>query len=90
MVQCFATSLGLQAVKSITSQLEDHSFESRRVADQATKGLNSVLILVAWSFWNYSVFDGLQPTIKDALHTWEWGVWVWVCVWGGGAGGRGC
>ncbi|KAF8666413.1 hypothetical protein HU200_053520 [Digitaria exilis] len=78
--------LGLQAV---APQPEDHSFESwwdqasRRVADQARKGLNSAIILVAWSLWihrNRCDFDGLLPSlpgilasIKDELHTWELG-----------------
>ena len=54
---------------------------SRRVADQAKKGLNSVVILVARSLWNHRnrcVFDGLQPslsgllsTIRDELHLWD-------------------
>jgi hypothetical protein len=54
---------------------------SRRVADQAKKGLNSVVILVAWSLRNHRnrcVFYGLQPslnglhsTISDELHLWE-------------------
>ena len=50
---------------------------STRVADQAKKGLNSVVILVAWSLWT-GVFDGLQPsisgllsTIRDELHLWD-------------------
>ena len=54
---------------------------SARVADQAKKGLNSVVILVVWSLWNHRnrcVFDGLQPslsgllsTIRDELHLWH-------------------
>ena len=54
---------------------------STRVADQAKKGLNSVVILVVWSLWNHRnrcVFDGLQPslsgllsTIRDELHLWD-------------------
>ena len=54
---------------------------SRRVADQAKKGLNSVVILVAWSLWNHRnrcVFYSLQPslngllsTIRDELDLWE-------------------
>ena len=72
--------LGLQG---LAPQPDDHSFEdwwdqaSRRVADQAKMGLNSVVILVAWSLWT-GVFDGLQPsisgllsTIRDELHLWD-------------------
>jgi hypothetical protein len=78
--------LGLQV---LTPQPGDHSFEdwwdqvSRRGADQAKKGLNSVVILVAWSLWNHRnrcVFNDLQPslngllsTIRDELHLWESG-----------------
>ena len=77
--------LGLQV---LTKQPSDHSFEdwwdqvSKRVADQAKKGLNSVVILVARSLWNHRnrcVFYGLQPilngllsTIRDELHLWNW------------------
>ena len=76
--------LGLQV---LTKQPSDHSFEdwwdqvSKRVADQAKKGLKSVVILVAWSLWNHRnrcVFYGLQPSlngllsiIRDELHLWE-------------------
>ena len=76
--------LGLQV---LTKQPSDHSFEdwwdqvSKRVADQAKKGLKSVVILVAWSLWNHRnrcVFNGLQPSlnglisiIRDELPLWE-------------------
>jgi hypothetical protein len=49
----------------------DHSFEdwwdkvNRKVADQTKKGLNSIIILVAWSLWNHwnrCVFDGCSLT----------------------------
>ena len=65
--------LGMQV---FFSQPDDHSFEdwwdqvSRRVADQAKKGLNSVVILVAWSLCNHRnrcVFDGLQPSLNELL-----------------------
>ena len=65
--------LGMQV---LTPQPDDHSFEdwwdqvSRRVADQAKKGLNSVVILVAWSLCNHRnrcVFYGLQPSLNELL-----------------------
>jgi hypothetical protein len=39
--------------------------------DQTKKGLNSLIILGAWSIWkrsNRCVFDGLQPRIDVVLH----------------------
>jgi hypothetical protein len=50
-------------------------------ADGAVKkGLNSIVILVAWSLWNHRnrcVFNGLQPSlngilssIREELHQW--------------------
>ena len=76
--------LGLQV---LTKQPSDHSFEdrwdqvSKRVADQAKKGLKSVVILVAWSLWNHRnrcVFDGRQAdlngllsSIRDDMYMWE-------------------
>jgi hypothetical protein len=54
---------------------------SRRILVQVSKGLNSIVILVAWSLWNHRnlcVFDGVQPNIskllsniKDEQHVWE-------------------
>lgn len=68
---------------SLTPQPGDQCFDdwwdqaNSKVADQAKKGLNSVIILVVWSIWkhrNRCVFDGLQPNllgltsiIKDEL-----------------------
>ncbi|XP_022684049.1 uncharacterized protein LOC111257920 [Setaria italica] len=76
--------LGLQV---LVPQTEDISFEdwwnkvSSMVNGQFKQGLNSTIILVAWSLWNHRnrcVFDGLQPNlngllsvIKDELHMWE-------------------
>ena len=64
----------------------DLSFEdwwadaSNRVAGQERKGLNSIIILRAWSIWNHRnrcVFDGISPnlasfaaTIKEEMHQW--------------------
>jgi hypothetical protein len=75
---------GLQA---LAPQPDEHSFEewwdqvSRRIPVQVSKGLNSIVILVAWSLWNHRnrcVFDGVQPNlstllsnIKDEQHVWE-------------------
>jgi hypothetical protein len=76
--------LGLQ---SLAPQSDVHSFEdwwdqvSTRVAVHAKQGLNSVIILVAWSLWNHRnrcVFDGRQPdlngllsSIRDDMYMWE-------------------
>ena len=65
----------------------DLSFEdwwadaSNRVAGQERKGLNSIIILRAWSIWNHRshcVFDGITPslpcvvaTIKEEMHQWS-------------------
>uniref|UniRef100_K3YLJ7 Uncharacterized protein n=1 Tax=Setaria italica TaxID=4555 RepID=K3YLJ7_SETIT len=67
-------------------ELEDSFFEDwwARVSDiadgQVQKGLDSIIILVAWSVWNQHnrcVFDGLQPdvnsvlsSIRDDMHLW--------------------
>ena len=75
--------LGLQV---LAPQLEDPSFEdwwlkvNNKVSVQVQKGLNSIIILVAWSLWNHRnrcVFDGLHPNsngllsiIKEVLHVW--------------------
>jgi hypothetical protein len=74
-------------LQTLAPEPDDHSFESwwdrvyRRVLDQAKKGLNSIIILVAWSLWNHRnrcVFDGVQPNlngilspIRDEQHVWE-------------------
>jgi hypothetical protein len=52
-----------------------------RVDGPVKKGLNSIIILVAWSLWNHCnryVFDGLQPnlngllsSIREELHLWD-------------------
>jgi hypothetical protein len=66
---------GLQA---LAPQPDEHSFEewwdqaSRRIPVQVSKGLNSIVILVAWSLWNQRyrcVFDGLQPNLSRLLST---------------------
>jgi len=51
-----------------------------RVDGPVRKGLNSSIILVAWSLWNHRnrcVFDGVQPnlsevlsSIREELHLW--------------------
>lgn len=53
---------------------------SGRVDGQVQKGLDSIIILVAWSVWNQHhrcVFDGLPPdvnavlsSIRDEMHLW--------------------
>lgn len=53
---------------------------SNRVDGAVKKGLNSIVILVAWALWNHRnrcVFDGLQPnlngilaSIREELHMW--------------------
>ncbi|RCV13538.1 hypothetical protein SETIT_2G354200v2 [Setaria italica] len=38
--------------------------------DQAKNGLNSIIILGAWSIWkhrNRCVFDGIQPNLNEVL-----------------------
>jgi hypothetical protein len=77
---------GLQALTP-QPQMGDHSFEdwweqiSTRVPDHQKKGLNSLVILVAWAIWNHRnrcVFYGVQPSldmilpcIRDDLHVWS-------------------
>ena len=76
--------LGLQA---LAPQAVDLSFEdwwtnaSNRVTGQVQKGLNSIIILGAWSIWkhrNSCVFDGVTPnlpyvvaTIQEQMHQWS-------------------
>jgi hypothetical protein len=66
-------SVGLQA---LAPQIGDLSFDdwwdqsSKRVEGQNRKGLNSIIILVAWSLWNHRngcVFDGRQPSLNGLL-----------------------
>lgn len=55
---------------------------SNRVEGQAQKGLNSIIILGAWSIWdhrNRCVFDGISPNLNGVLsavdeemHLWSW------------------
>jgi hypothetical protein len=75
---------GLQA---FAPQTDNHSFDdwweqaSKRVDGQNKKGLNSVIILVAWMIWNHlngCVFDGRRPDLNGLLtsvleeaHMWE-------------------
>jgi hypothetical protein len=75
------------SLQALAPQPDEHSFEewwdqvSRRIPDQVSKGLNSIVILVAWSLWNHRnrcVFDGVQPNlstllsnIKDEQRVWE-------------------
>jgi hypothetical protein len=50
---------------------DDWWTEVNVVDDQTKKGLNSLIILGAWSIWkrsNRCVFDGLQPRIDVVLH----------------------
>ena len=74
--------------------MEDLSFDewwakaSGRVDGQIRKGLNSIIILGAWSIWNHCnryVFDGIQlslnsvlVSVKDEFLLWssagDWGI----------------
>ena len=56
--------------------LDDEFFEDwwanacERVAGQAKKGLNSIIILGAWNLWNHRsrcVFDGASPSISNII-----------------------
>ena len=58
--------------------LDDEFFEDwwanacERVAGQAKKGLNSIIILGAWNLWyhrNSCVFDGTSPSIASVIAT---------------------
>jgi hypothetical protein len=76
--------VGLQG---LSPQPEDISFDdwwagmNSGIDGQARKGLNSLIILGAWSIWNHHnrcVFDGIQPSlngvlavVKDELHLWS-------------------
>jgi hypothetical protein len=76
--------VGLQ---DLSPHPEDISFEdwwastNSGIDGQARKGLNSLIILRAWSIWNHRnrcVFDGIQPRlngvlamVRDELHLWS-------------------
>ena len=55
---------------------------SNRVEGQVQKGLNSIIILGAWSIWNHRnrcVFDGISPNlnvvlsaVEEEMHLWSW------------------
>ena len=50
----------------------DDSWEniSRRVSGQGQKGLNSIIILGAWSLWNHRnrwAFDGINPSLSSIV-----------------------
>jgi hypothetical protein len=73
-------------------QLEDSSIEdwwhkvSRKVDVLVQKGLNSIIILVAWSLWNHQnccVFNGVQPNLNELLFTIRNEMYMW-----GSAGAR--
>jgi len=66
-------SFGLQP---LSPQPDDTSFNDwwessvSRVDGQIKKGLNSIIILVAWSIWNHHnrcVFDGITPNLNGVL-----------------------
>ena len=69
--------LGLQ---ELAPQSEDPSFEewwhkvSNKVSGQVQKGLNSIIILVAWLLWNHRNLhpnlNGFVPIIREELHLW--------------------
>jgi len=67
--------LGLQ---TLAPQAVNLSFEelwavaSNKVAGQEQKGLNSIIILGAWSLWNHRnrcVFDGSSPSLTSVVAT---------------------
>jgi hypothetical protein len=68
---CVLQKVSLQA---LTPQLEV-SFDvggtaSNRVESQAKEGLNSIIILGAWSIWihqNWCVFDGIPSNLNGVL-----------------------
>lgn len=60
----------------LAPQVDDLSFDdwwekaSKRVEGQVRLGLNSIIILVAWSIWNHRngcVFDGQHPNVNGLL-----------------------
>ena len=73
--------------KHLHHKVVDLSFEdwwtnaSNRIIGQVQKGLNSIIILGAWSIWkhrNSCVFDGVTPnlpyvvaTIQEEMHQWS-------------------
>ena len=82
--------LGLQA---LAPQLEDKSLDdwwekvSGMVDGPVKKGLNSIIILVAWSLWihrNHCVFEGSQPSLNGVLSCFREELRLWSC-----AGARG-
>jgi hypothetical protein len=73
--------LGLQtlAPQAVNLSFEDWwAAASNRVTSQKQKGLNSIIILGAWSLWNHRKFDGISPnlacvvaTIKEEARQWS-------------------
>jgi hypothetical protein len=62
----------------LAPQMEDSSFEdwwqrvSSKVDRLVKEGLNSIIILVAWTLWNHRnhcVFDGLHPNLHALMST---------------------
>lgn len=63
-------------LQDLAPQAEETSFEdwwekiSKRVSGQGKKGLNSIVILGAWTLWNHRnrcVFDGANPSLPTSI-----------------------
>jgi len=70
---CVLQGLGLQV---LAPQPDENSLDDwwenviNRVDGPVKKGLNSIIILVAWSLWNHRnrcVFDGVQPNLREVI-----------------------
>ena len=63
-------------LQDLAPQVVELSFDdwlaniSKRVSGQGQKGLNSIIILGAWSLWNHRnhcVFDGINPSLSSII-----------------------
>ena len=69
----FFSLMGLQALSPQSTEISFHSWWERvnsAASDMARKGINSLVILGAWTLWrhrNSCVFDGAAPSVAGAL-----------------------
>ena len=65
--------MGLQALSPQSTEISFHSWWERvnsAASDMARKGINSLVILGAWTLWRHRdscVFDGAAPSVASAL-----------------------
>ena len=69
----FFSRIGLQAFSPRSTETSFHSWWERvsnAASDMVRKGINSLIILGAWTLWthrNKCVFDGAAPSVAGAL-----------------------